>query len=167
MYSKSSLNCGDFKLTEDSRNNKFEIHFNNDETYSVSVKLDSLETAFDAAMQAKRISKMIGLSSCIEKLRLVSNQDGELLIFPKPEGVSDEVRLTACAALAYPDGFPQEAIKTKLDIGDTSRDSYINWDTKESSKYLSYNPSTKKVYVSAEGIEWVCNQLKTRGVIVF
>ena len=151
-------------MTEDSKNSKFKVRFNDDDSYSVSVRLDSPETALEAAMQAKRIMKLIGMSSCIERLKSVCNQDGGLYIFPKPKGVSDEVRLTACAAASYPDGFPQDAIKTKLKIADTSRDSYINWDTKESSKYLSYNPSTKMVYVIPEGIEWVCDQLKTRGV---
>ncbi len=151
-------------MTDDFVNGEFEIHFNSDGTHSVIAKLKSPEKALEATIQAREIEKLIELASCIEKLRLVSNQDGDLLIFPKPAGVSDEIRLTACAAAAYPEGFPQDAIKSKLDIADTSRDSYINWDTKESSKYLTYNQSTKKVHVSPDGIEWICSQLKTRGV---
>ena len=131
-------------MTEDSRSSKFEVHFNSDDTYSVIVRLDSPEAALEATIQAKRIRRLIDLASCVERLRSVSIQDGNLYIFPKPEGVSDEVRLTACAAAAYPDGFPQDAIKTKLKIADSSRDSYINWDTKDSSKYLTYNPSSKR-----------------------
>ncbi len=89
------------------------------------------------------------------------------MIFPKQKGVSDEIRLVACSAAAYPDGFPQDAIGTELGIADTSRDAYLNWETKESSKYLTYNLSTKKVYVSPAGIDWICNLIKKRKVSGF
>lgn len=158
------MQTGDFELNENQHEIKYEVQFHSDGSYSIVAKIDSDLPVLEAALKVEEMKKLIGLSDCIHRIRRVSDSRNGLLIFPKVEGVSDEVRLTACAAAAYPDGFPKDAINTELGIADTSRDAYINWDTKDSSKYLTYNPSTKKVYVNPEGIDWICGQLKERGV---
>ncbi len=159
-----SLRIGDFELNENQDELKFEVQFHSDGSYSIIAKIDSDLSVLEAALKAEEMKKIIGLTDCIFKIRSVSDSRNGLQIYPKVKGVSDEIRLSACAAAAYPDGFPQDSINAELGIADTSRDAYINWETKESSNYLTYNPSTKKVYVSPEGIEWLCEQLKERGV---
>ncbi|TET09516.1 MAG: hypothetical protein E3J86_07865 [Candidatus Thorarchaeota archaeon] len=159
-----SMQTGDFELNENQHEIKYEVQFHSDGSYSIIARLDSDLTVLEAALKAEAMKKLIGFSDCIHKIRSVSDSRNGLLIFPKVKGVSDEVRLAACAAAAYPDGFPQDAIHTELGIADASRDAYINWETKESSKYLTYNSATKKVYVGPDGIAWICNQLKEREV---
>lgn len=155
---------GGLGLNEKQDESEFEVRFLSDGSYSILAKSVDESSVLRAALRADKMKRLIALSDCIKKIRGVSKQKNGLQIFPKVKGVSDEIRLVACAAAAYPGGFPQEEISTELEIADPSRDAYINWDTKESSEYLSYNPSTKQVYVSPAGIEWICNQLKERKV---
>ena len=159
------MEAGDFELNEDRTEIKYEIQFHSDGSYSIVAKLASDVSVLEATLRAEEMKMLVDLSDCIHKIRSVSESENGLLIFPKVKGVSNEIRLVACAAAAYPDGFPQDAIRTKLNIADSSRDAYLNWETKESSRYLTYNPSTRKVSVSPEGIEWICKQLKERTVL--
>jgi hypothetical protein len=154
-------------LNDDKEEPKFEVRFHSDGTYSIVTKIDTEAEVLKAALKAEEIKKLIGLSDCIKKIRKSCTSKNKILIFPKHKGVSDEIRLVACSAAAYPDGFPQDAISTELGIADTSRDAYLNWETKESSKYLTYDSSTKKVYVNPAGIDWICNELKQRKVSGF
>lgn len=152
-------------MSNDRSEIRYEIQFHSDGSSSIVAKLDSDVSVLEATLRAEEMKRLVDLSDCIHKIRSVSESENGLLIFPKVRGVSDEIRLVACAAAAYPEGFPQDAVRTKLDIADSSRDAYVNWETKESSRYLTYNPSTREINVSPEGIEWICRQLKERGVL--
>ncbi len=154
-------------MSEKRNEPEFEIQFHSDGTYSIVIRIDTDVDVLNAALRAEEMKTLIGFSDCIQKIRKICTSKNRILIFPKFKGVSDEIRLTACAAAAFPDGFPQDAIKAELGIANPSRDAYLNWPTKESSKYLTYNPSTKKVQVNPAGIEWICNQLKQRKVVGF
>lgn len=145
--------------------NKIRIEFHEDEIFTVVFEIDSPESALDAAIQAKEIAEMVRIAPRVKEIRSRCKEEDELLVFPKPSGVSEEVRLAACAAAAFPDGFPQEAIKSKLDISDSSRDAYINWDTKTSSEFLHYDSGSRKIFTTVLGVEWVYQELQSRGAI--
>jgi hypothetical protein len=145
----------------------YEIHFNEDGTQKIVLHLDSIISAVDASRVVRQIRLNMKLDDLISKIRNACKSKKNLLIFPITKGVSNEVRLVASVAAHYPDGFPQDAILSELGISNTSKDAYINWDTKTSSRYLRYDPQTKRVNIIPQGIDWVCKELGKRGVSGF
>jgi hypothetical protein len=141
-----------------------EICFHSDGTHTIILKIQSVEDSLKAFGIVKEIERNLKIDYMLEKIRPLCQIEDDTYIFPKMKGVSNEIRLAASTAAMFPDGFPRDFIKDKLDISDSSKDAYLNWDTKTSSKYLTYITEEKKVHISSEGVVWVFEELKNRGV---
>ncbi|MHA1863238.1 MAG: hypothetical protein ACTSWA_05665 [Candidatus Thorarchaeota archaeon] len=150
-------------MSENDRH-KYSISYQSDGSYSIEIHLQETSEAILVPQMIQEISENLRIGRILIQIRENCTDVDGVLIFPKPSKVSDEIRLVACVAAAYPAGFPKSVISDVLNIADTSSDAYLYWETKDSSQYLSYDTETQQVHISNQGINWIFSELIRRGV---
>lgn len=149
-------------MAPDKELTRYRVLFHSDGSHTIEVSLGSIEDAAQAPALAEVIERNIEAYKMVSRIRAACSLVSGAYVLPKKKDTSDQLRLAAMLGAAYPDGMLKSTVKRELGIASSSLDAYVNWETKETSKYINYDKTSKKLFISLDGVEWVCSQLDKR-----